>query len=115
MSTHILWWVTRQDKRSQLVAIRRAVSQFNAALHQLEGDCPSNPEQLTNEDDIKAMIKMFTNNYKAVPDVQLKLAQLQESMGLAISLQQLFIEAAEKLHKEGKQASQDFNKTEFNL
>ena len=79
------------------------------------GLSPSNPEQLTKEDDIKPMIKLFTNNYKAVPDVQLKLAQLQESMGLAISLQQLFIEAAEKLHKEGKQASQDFNKTEFNL
>ena len=41
-------------------------------------------------DDIKTMIKLFNNNYEAAPDVQLKLAQLQESMGLASSLPQLF-------------------------
>ena len=61
------------------------------------------------------MIKLFTNNYEKIPDVQLKLAQLQESMGLAYSLPQLFLDAAMELHKEGKQAIQDFNKTKVQL
>ena len=68
------------------------MSQLDAAVHQLKGDFPSNPEELTNEDNIKTLIKLFTLNYKAVPDVQQKLAQLQESMGLESSLPQLFLE-----------------------
>ena len=105
-------WIIEKNQRSQIVAIRRAVSQLEAALHQLKENCPCKPEELTNEDNIKTLIKVFTYNNKAVPEVQQNLAQLQESMGLASSLPQLFPGISRRTEQERKTSHPGFQLNE---
>ena len=59
-------WVTSNKKGSL---------QLNSALHQLKSVCPSKPEELSNEDDPKSIINLFTNRYRSAQDTQQKISQ----------------------------------------
>ena len=65
------------------MVVRSAITQLKKAHTQIERCCPEKPEELTNEDDIKTTIKLFTNNYRAVSEVHLKLTKLQKAVGFA--------------------------------